>query len=294
MPHVTADDGVRLYYEEAGSGEPLVFVHEYAGDHRAWEAQMRYFSRRYRCITYAARGYPPSDVPDEGAYSQDRARLDILAILDGLKIDKAHICGLSMGGFATLHFGIHHADRALSLVVAGCGYGAETDERGKFQEEVEATAQLIERSTGKEFADQYAIGPTRVQFQNKDPRGWVEFHQQLSEHDLKGAANTMRGVQKTRPSLYELEDDISKIATPMLVITGDEDEPCLLPNIFLKRTAPSAALVVLPNSGHTINLEEPDMFNRSVDDFLTQVRAGRWAGRDPRSLSSSILSLDDS
>jgi len=293
MPHVTTDDGVRLYYEEAGAGEPLIFVHEYAGDHRAWEAQMRYFSRRYHCVTYAARGYPPSDVPDEGAYSQDRARLDILAIMDGLGFDKAHICGLSMGGFATLHFGLHHADRAHSLVVAGCGYGAETDEIEKFQAEVEATAQLIERSTGKEFADQYAIGPTRVQFQNKDPRGWAEFHQQLSEHDLKGAANTMRGVQKTRPSLYSLEAELKELAVPTLVVTGDEDEPCLLPNIFLKRTVQSAALVVLPNSGHTINLEEPDMFNRAVDDFLTQVRAGRWAGRDPRSLSSSILSLDD-
>jgi len=293
MPFVTADDGVKLYYEEAGQGDALVFVHEYAGDHRAWEPQMRYFSRRYRCITYSARGYPPSDVPGEGAYSQDRARLDILSILDGLSIKKAHICGLSMGGFATLHFGLHHADRALSLVVAGCGYGAEGDERERFQAEVEATAQLIERSTGKEFADQYAIGPTRVQFQNKDPRGWAEFHQQLSEHDLVGAANTMRGVQKTRPSLYELESELKKLDVPTLVMTGDEDEPCLQPNVFLKRTIRSSALVVLPNSGHTINIEEPEMFNRSVDDFLTQVRAGRWAGRDPRSLSSSILSLDD-
>jgi pimeloyl-ACP methyl ester carboxylesterase len=294
MPHITTDDKVRLYYEEAGSGECVVFVHEFAGDHRSWEPQMRFLSRRYRCIAYNARGYPPSDVPATVSdYSQDRARLDILAVLDGLGIDKAHIVGLSMGGFATLHFGIHHVDRAHSLVVAGCGYGAEKDQRDKFKSEVEQTAAFIDASSGSEFANKYAAGPTRVQFQNKDPRGWAEFHQQLSEHSLQGAALTMRGVQKERPSLFDLEDQLRKIHVPMLVMTGDEDEPCLLPNIYLKRIIPSAALMVLTNSGHTINIEEPDLFNRAVDEFFTQVNSGRWPVRDPRSTGGSILGVDD-
>ena len=113
MPHATADDGVKLYYEEAGNGELVVFVHEFAGDYRSWEPQMRYFSRRYHCVTYNARGYPPSDVPqDQSKYSQDRARQDILTIVDHFGAAKAHIVGLSMGGFATLHFGMHHGDRA--------------------------------------------------------------------------------------------------------------------------------------------------------------------------------------
>lgn len=292
MPHITTDDNVNLYYEESGSGEALIFVHEFAGDHRAWELQMRYFSRRFRCISYAARGYPPSDVPEQDAYSQDRARLDILSILDQLNIKQAHVCGLSMGGFATLHFGLHHADRALSLVVAGCGYGAEPDQRDSFQAEAEATAKLIESIDGEGFAEKYGKGPTRVQFINKDPRGWEEFRQQLSEHSMTGAARTMRGVQKSRPSLFELEAELKKLQVPTLIMTGDEDEPCLIPNIFLKRTITSSALVVLPNSGHTINLEEPDLFNRAVDDFLTQVQSGRWPNRDPRSVSSSILSTD--
>jgi len=293
MAFVTTDDNVRLYVEETGSGEPIVFVHEFAGDHRAWEPQVRYFSRRYRCISFAARGYPPSDVPAADQYSQDRARLDILAVLDGLGLDKAHICGLSMGGFAALHFGIHHADRALSLIVAGCGYGAEKDKREQFAEEAEATAKLLESMTGDEFAQKYGSGPTRVQFINKDPRGWEEFRQQLSEHSLEGAAHTQRGVQKSRPSLFDLEDDLRGITTPMLIMTGDEDEPCLIPNVWLKRIIHSSALVVLPNSGHTINLEEPELFNRACDDFWTQVRAGRWPSRDPRSLSSKILSSDE-
>lgn len=292
MPHITTDDNIKLYFEAAGSGEALLFVHEFAGDHRAWEPQMRYFSRRFHCISYAARGYPPSDIPEDGSYSQDRARLDILSVLDGLGIDKAHICGLSMGGFATLHFGLHHPDRALSLVVAGCGYGAEPDKREGFQQEAEATAKLIESISGEEFAEKYGTGPTRVQYINKDPRGWHEFRQQLSEHSMLGAARTMRGVQKSRPSLYDLEAELKTLKVPTLIMTGDEDEPCLLPNVFLKRTISTSALVVLPNSGHTINLEEPELFNRAVDDFLTQVNSGRWPVRDPRSISSSILSTD--
>ena len=112
MPHVTADDGVKIYYEDTGTGFPIVFVHEFAGDFRSYEAQVRYFARRYRCIAYNARGYPPSDVPDdEQAYSQDRARDDVRAVLDGLRIDQAHIVGISMGGFATLHFGMAYPSR---------------------------------------------------------------------------------------------------------------------------------------------------------------------------------------
>ena len=126
MAHITTDDGIRLYYEEAGSGDPIVFVHEFAGDYRSYETQLRFFARRYRCIAFNARGYPPSDVPqDWQLYSQERARDDIRDVLDGLGIAKAHIVGISMGGFATLHFGFAYPERARSLVVAGCGYGAQ-------------------------------------------------------------------------------------------------------------------------------------------------------------------------
>tara|TARA_B100000676_G_scaffold312133_1_gene384887 strand:+ start:545 stop:1432 length:888 start_codon:yes stop_codon:yes gene_type:complete len=293
MPYLTTDDGVQLYYEEAGSGQPVVFVHEFAGDHRSWEPQMRYFSRRYRCITYAARGYLPSDVPEDGAYSQDRARLDILSVVKHLNAGPVHLVGLSMGGFATLHFGFHHAEWARSLVVAGCGYGAERDRREQFREETEATAKMIESQGADAFADTYGAGPTRVQFQNKDPRGWREFRDQLAEHSLPGAAHTIRGVQKERPSLFDLEDSMRALSLPTLLLTGDEDEPCLIPNIFMKRCIRSSALQVLPNAGHTINLEDPEAFNAAVADFLAQVDAGRWPERDPRSTGGSILGVTD-
>ena len=201
MPHAPAKDGTRLYYEETGSGTPVVFVHEFAGDHRAWETQMRFFGRYFRCVAFNARGFPPSDVPEDGAkYSQAHARDDIIAVLDHLKLDRAHIVGLSMGGFATLHVGIKYPQRARSLVVAGCGYGAETDKKEKFQAECEAAAASFEADWGA-AAKKYALGPTRVQLQNKDRRGWEEFNQQLGEHSAKGQALTMRGVQMKRPSL---------------------------------------------------------------------------------------------
>lgn len=292
MPHITADDGIRLYYEETGSGTAVVFVHEFAGDHRSWEPQLRYFARRYRCVAYNARGYPPSDVPsDVTRFSQDRACDDIRAVMDALKIEKAHVVGLSMGGFASLHFGLRYAPRAHSIVVAGCGYGAEPGKRQQFQAEAEKTAANIQAKGMAEVAPSYARGPTRVQFENKDPRGFAEFAQQLAEHSTTGSAMTLLGVQRQRPSLYDLEARLAKIAVPTLVVTGDEDWPCLEPGLYLKRVIPTAGLVVIPNSGHTINLEEPALFNQAVDDFLHQVESGRWPARDPRAMAGTILGL---
>jgi pimeloyl-ACP methyl ester carboxylesterase len=290
MPHVTSDDGIKLYYEETGSGAPIVFVHEFAGDYRSYESQVRYFGRGYRCIVFNARGYPPSDVPDDvDRYSQDRARDDIRGVLDGLHIDKAHIVGLSMGGFATLHFGFTYPERTRSLVVAGCGYGASPDKRQQFVDETEAAALRFETIGMAKAAEGYALAPSRVQLQNKDPRGWREFADQLAEHSTAGAALTMRGVQKRRPSLFDLTDKIKTITAPTLVLSGDEDFPCLEPALLLKRTIQTAALVVLPNTGHTINLEEPALFNQLVGEFLQKVDSGTWRPRDPRAMATTIL-----
>lgn len=292
MPFATADDGVRLHYEETGSGTPVIFVHEFAGDHRAWEPQMRHFGQRYRAICYAARGYPPSDVPaDVAQYSQARAADDIAAVLDHLGIDRAHVVGLSMGGFATLHFGFRHPARALSLCVAGCGYGAEKGQREKFQGEADAIAAFLDQSGMAAFAAKYAYGPTRVQFENKDPRGFAEFRQQLAEHSALGARNTQLGVQRERPSLYDLVEQMQALTVPTLVLTGDEDWPCLQPALLMKQSIPTAALSVMPNCGHTINIEDPDQFNRLVGDFIVQVDAGRWPTRDPRAVSGSITGM---
>jgi pimeloyl-ACP methyl ester carboxylesterase len=288
--HVIAEDGVKLYFEEAGAGFPIVFVHEFAGDCYSYEPQLRHFARRYRCIAFNARGYPPSDVPTEPAsYSQVRARDDILAILDGIGLAEAHVVGLSMGGFAALHFGMAYPTRARSLVVAGCGYGAAPGKRVQFADEVEAAARRFETVAIEESARAYALGPTRVQLRNKDLRGWEAFRAALARHSAQGSALTLRGVQRLRPSLYDLTDVLRAMTVPTLLMCGDEDEPCIEASIFMKRTIASAALVMLPRTGHTINLEEPALFNSFVADFFHQVETGRWTLRDPRSISDAIL-----
>ena len=283
-------DGINLYYEETGAGTPLLFVHEFAGETQSWLPQVRFFSRRYRCIAYNARGYPPSDVPeDASAYSQQRAVDDIKGILDDLGIKKAHVCGLSMGGYATLIFGLVYPERALSLTVAGCGYGSVSADRAAFHQDVEVVAKRFEQEGMAAVAQFYSKGPTRVQFVDKDPKGWQEFHEQFAHGSAKGHALTMRGVQLSRPSVFELEKPMERLEVPTLIMTGDEDEPCLEPALFMKRKIPTSGLVILPKAGHTINLEDPEAFNRALLDFLTAVDAGRWARRNPASLAKSAI-----
>ena len=292
MPHARTDDGVNLYFEETGSGTPIIFVHEFAGDYRSWEQQLRHFGQRYRAIAYNARGYPPSDVPEGVAsYSQARAADDIASVLDHLGIDRAHVVGLSMGGFATLHFGFRHPGRARSLTVAGCGYGAEPESREKFRAEASVIADFLRREGMAAFAERYAVGPTRVQFENKDPRGFAEFKAHLAEHSAPGSANTQLGCQRERPSLYDLVGEMQRLTVPTLILTGDEDWPCLNPGILMKRNIASAALVTMANCGHAINLEAPVEFNRHVREFVAQVDAGRWPLRDPRAVSASVTGM---
>jgi len=288
MPRAVIN-GIHLSYEEVGQGAPLVFVHEFAGDSKSWRPQVRFFARRHRTITFNARGYPPSDVPeDPSAYSQDHAVNDIKGLLDHLALPSAHVCGLSMGGYATLIFGLTYPDRALSLTVAGCGYGSGGG-RADFQKDAQHVARRIDEEGMEAFADFYSRGPTRVQFREKDPVGWQEFRDRLAAGSARGHALTLRGVQMTRPSVFDLERRLAELEVPTLIVTGDEDEPCLEPGIFLKRKILRAGLVVIPKSGHTINLEEPEAFNRAVLEFLTAVESGRWSRRNPASQTRSAI-----
>jgi pimeloyl-ACP methyl ester carboxylesterase len=290
MAYVTAGDGVKLHVTETGAGTPIVFVHEFAGDERSWEPQVRFFSRRYRCVTFNARGYPPSDVPEDGAaYSQARAVDDIRDVMNGLDHERAHIVGLSMGGFATLHFGLTYPARAYSLVIAGAGYGAEKHLEDAFRENSRETARQFETLGSEKFSYVYGYSASRIPFLVKDPRGFEEFRRMLGEHSARGSANTMRGVQAGRPSIYDLKDRMTQMQVPALVVTGDEDDHCLQPALFMKSVIPACGLAVLPKTGHTLNLEEPALFNWHVADFLAQVEQGRWAPRDPRSIAAEIM-----
>ncbi|WPB83220.1 alpha/beta fold hydrolase [Sediminicoccus rosea] len=290
MPSIRTEDGVDLHYIEAGEGTPLIFAHEFAGDARSWEPQIRFFSRRYRCIAFHARGYPPSSVPSSPkSYSQDRATDDIAAVIKGLNLAPAHVVGLSMGAFATLHLGLRHPHLARSLTAAGVGYGAAPGKRAQFQAELDASVAQLRAEGMQAFAHTYAHGPTRLVFEEKDPRGFAEFEAQMGEHSAEGSALTMLGVQRERPSLFELEAQFRQLKLPTFIIAGDEDDPTLEPALYLKRTITSSALLVMPKCGHTMNLEDPDAFNRALLDFITAVDSGAWRDRIPASMSGGII-----
>jgi pimeloyl-ACP methyl ester carboxylesterase len=277
MPYASANDGVKLYFEEAGSGAPVVFVHEYAADYRTWEPQMRALSRLYRCVTFSARGYPPSDMPtDDAAYSQAIARDDVVAVMDHLAIDRAHVVGHSMGSYTALHVGLDFPARCVSLTAAGCGWGSDPNVREQALQMAQDTAAMFSREGMPGAAEKYANYPVRLQFKGKDPRGWAEFKQWLSEHSAEAHARVMLNVQARRPTLFDLQDRLKKLAIPLLIISGDEDDWCLDGSVFLKRIAPSAGLLVLPRTGHTITSEEPEAFNRALLDFFATVETGRW------------------
>jgi proline iminopeptidase len=284
MPHAVANDNVRIYFEEAGSGTPIIFLHEFAADYTNWEPQMRYFSRGHRCIAYSARGYTPSDVPDTAdVYTYEHFYTDALAVLDHLKIEKAHLIGLSMGSYSSLQIGIHAPQRALSMTLAGVGSGSSLENLDAFRKQCRDTAGQFETIGSAEVAKVTREAPGRIPFLVKDPRGHADFYAALARHDAKGSANTMRGFQGGRPSIYTITDAIRKVPTPALIICGDEDDACVEPSLFLKRHLPAAGLTFFPKSGHVLNLEEPALFNEMVERFITLAEAGRWPVRDPRS-----------
>jgi pimeloyl-ACP methyl ester carboxylesterase len=281
MPYAESQ-GARIYYEETGRGTPILFIHEFGGDHRSWREQMRHFGRGWRSIAWSARGYPPSDAPDdEKLYRQDFFNRDAIAVLDAAGLAKAHIVGLSMGGYTALMLAAKYPERVISCVAAGAGSGALKATRAQFIEESRARAAEFDRK-GTIDAEAYGLSPTRVQLQVKDPAGWRTFVEHLAEHPAHAAANTLRTVQAGRASLYDLEVELKGIAAPVLLLVGDEDEPCLDVNLWMKRLMPTARLCLLPGAGHAINLEEPELFNQLVAQFIAEVERGSWRPRDPR------------
>jgi pimeloyl-ACP methyl ester carboxylesterase len=274
---INADGGVRLYVEETGAGEPIIFVHELHTDYREWEAQVRYFSRYYRCVTFNARGYPPSDVPgDTALYGFPFVVHDIAAVLKALGIPQAHVVGSSMGAYAALHFGWMYPDMARSLVVSGVGSGSPAADRAAFVADAEATARAYLEQGASAVAEAAARGPARIPLLRKNPRAFEEFLSHLREHSVEGKARTLLGYQARRPAIEDYANEFLKLRIPVLLIAGDQDEPCLETTLWLKKTLPNVGLWICPDSGHAINLEEPAAFNRTVEDFLSAAQHERW------------------
>jgi 3-oxoadipate enol-lactonase len=288
MPYAVTSDDVRLYFEEVGQGTPIIFLHEFAADHTNWEPQMRYFSRGHRCIAYSARGYTPSDAPPSAdVYTYKHFYTDALAVLDHLKIARAHFVGLSMGSYSSLQIGLNAPERALSLTLAAVGSGSSLENLDAFRKQCQANAEQYEKIGAAEVAKATREAPSRIPFLLKDPRGHADFYDALARHDSRGSANTMRGFQGGRPSIYTLTEKIRIIPTATLIICGDEDDNCIEPSMFLKKHLPASGLAMFPKTGHVLNLEEPALFNEMVEHFIALAEAGRWPPRDSRSMAAS-------
>ncbi|QET06332.1 alpha/beta hydrolase [Cupriavidus pauculus] len=265
-------NGVRLFVESTGTGAPIVFVHEFAGDYRNYDDQVRFFGPHFRCITFNARGYPPSDVPsDVEQYGQAFAVEDIAGVMRWAGVESAHIVGVSMGGYATLNFGLTYPEKARSLTIVGAGHGSDPARREQFLRDSGELAERLVTLGMEQGIVHYANSPIRRRFKEKNPRGFEQFNRQFAEHSALGSSLTTRGYQMRRKTIYELEAQMRALRVPALIVTGDDDEPCIEPALFMKRTIPDARLWVVPRTTHAVNLEEPEAFNRVVFDFISAV-----------------------
>jgi pimeloyl-ACP methyl ester carboxylesterase len=280
MPYVDAY-GARLYVEERGSGYPIIFIHELASDLRGWESQVRHFACGYRCIAYNARGYPPSEIPeDPELYGWEFAVDDIASVMRGLKLERVHLVGLGLGGYAALQFGLRYPEKVSAIVAVSVGSGFQPSVRDGWLRETSVLARIVIKHGMASIAGRMARGPARMKLKHKGRKNWQELLGRLLQHSGQGMSHTMGRCQDLRPSMDDLRDQPAEIATPVLLAVGDEDMRCLNTNLMLKSALPNAGLWICPRTRHAINLEEPAAFNAQVETFLRAVERGRWCQRD--------------
>ncbi len=268
-------NGVSLHWESTGQGTPLVFSHEFGGDCRSWEPQVRYFSRRHRTITYNHRGYPPSSVPKAAPdYSQDLLVEDLFQLLKHAGTGPVHLVGCSMGANVGRDFALAHPEMTRSLTMVGAGAGSVN--REQFLEGQRATAAKLESHGIASLVENLSGISTRASFKTKDPRGFEEFLRQAGEHDAQACAHLAREVMSKRKTVLELEAGLRALHVPTLIVVGDQDTPCVEPSLMMRNFIPRAGLLIFPACGHTVNIEEPGLFNQHLAEFIATVEATRW------------------
>jgi pimeloyl-ACP methyl ester carboxylesterase len=264
-------NGVELYYEIHGQGDWLVLAHEFSGGYKSWQPQVDALGQHHRVLVYNNRGYPPSTVPtDPAAYSQEHSIEDLRQLLEHAGVERPVLAGFSMGGSIVLNFGLAYPDRIRALVLAGTGTGSIDKEQNA--RDFGPIADRFLKDGPAKVGEDYLRGPTRMQLLRKHPAMWKKLYAEFCELSPLGMAYTLRGVQLKRPTMYELEAGLRTLRVPTLVIVGAEDTPALEPSGFLARTIPNARLEVLPDTGHTLQLEEPEAFNAAVLAFVRGLR----------------------
>jgi pimeloyl-ACP methyl ester carboxylesterase len=193
-----------------------------------------------------------------------------------LKIERAHLVGLSMGGYAALQFGLRYPEKTGAMVAASVGSGSHLSHRDAWLRETSVLARIFIEHGMVSIAERMARGPARIQLKYKDQKSCWDFVARLRQQSALGMSNTMARCQALRPGLHDLRDQFLEMTVPVLLAVGDEDVRCLETSLMLKSTLPNAGLWICPNTGHAINLEEPFAFNARIENFLGAVERGSW------------------
>ena len=272
MPYAEATDGLKLWFEDHGEGHPVIWLHEFGGEPASWDFQLAHFAKSYRCITYAARGFQPSETPQAmEMYGQHQATADVAAVLDHLKICQAHLVGTSMGSFTSLDFALEHPERVLSLTLVGNSSGPRTDEERERYRRDWVGYEIRER---EKFGGRGAVGvlerdPAYHAFQKNLPSVWREYAKRLSAQSLTGSVNILKTLHWNRRSIWADEARLRATTCPVLLVHGDEDYYLVgETNHYLEQVTPGASRTLFESTGHLVNIERANHFNRLLDDHL--------------------------
>jgi len=254
-------NGTTLYYEEYGSGYPVVFLHGYAGTTQMWKPQVPVLSKNYRFIIYDARGHgqslsPPS--PDQ--YSADIVVEDLYQLLGALDIPKAVLGGLSMGGYQCLRFYLRHPEMVTALILMNTGPGYRNPGRmAKWNQEREERARILETEGVAAFAD-YAEALAELTY---TPR------ELMLQQNPTGLANMGRRVVAQHDT--EVIERLGEVKVPTLVVFGEDDALFLTAADYMSKVISGVQRVNIPHAGHAVNIDNVAAFNQAVIGFLDKL-----------------------
>lgn len=260
-------NGARLYYEVAGSGRPVVLVHAGIADSRMWNDQFLPFAERYQVIRYDQRGFGQSSAPASQFAFYD----DLFLLLRRLDVAQAVLVGCSLGGAIAIDLALSHPEVVDGLVLVGSGLGgqewpAPTPVEMALFSQVETAGEAGDFATANEIEVHIWVdGPERSsETVNPDVRERVrEMNlQTFTRHE----ENEQAQPQELEPPASER---LGEIRVPTLVMIGNQDVSAIQAIAEkLATTIPGARKVVLPNTAHVPNMEQPEVFNRLVLDFI--------------------------
>ncbi len=264
MPKVTVN-GIELHYVEVGSGDVVLMIMGFGGDHLAWAFQVPALSGRYRVITFDNRGAGQSSVPDE-PYSTRMMAEDAVGLLDALGVERAHVLGASMGGMVAQEVALNHPRRVRSLQLH-CTY-ARPDRY--MLALMDAWRAIRAKATPEEWLRTVALWLF-------SPRTYAERPDFIEMVIQTGLANphpfTLTGFLRQGDAVrgHDVLDRLRTLTCPTLVSVAEDD--ILVPPRFAREVAaavPQAELRMIASAGHAYFWERPDIFNTMCLDFLTK------------------------